>query len=87
MRRPCPIPERKKLVRLWLVWCRWKNGEISLRAVCTSEKRAQFYVDTAEMERNVVVATSEKVLVNHLYLGAFDQEGLELLRKYRAEGD
>ena len=64
----------------WLVWGRFTNGEIALRAVCTSEKICKRYEAAVGHEPGMIAAFTESARINHLYLGDFDHKMLYALR-------
>lgn len=64
----------------WLVWGRFSNGEIALRAVCTSKKICKRYMEAVGKEPGMIGAFEECTSVDHLYIGNFDHKMLYALR-------
>lgn len=65
----------------WLVWGRFTNGEICLRAVCTSEKICDRYTAAVGKEPGMIAAFKEPTSIDHLYIGNFDHRMLYALRQ------
>jgi len=65
----------KLLIRVWLVWGMLIDKSILLRAITTSEARAQVYAKALrESPRgNILRVTIEPSFLNHLYGGMMDK--------------